>query len=70
MPKSRRRDCMGERKLMLKQKTMTVKGAKEELMIKADYTFLKAHYIFTSEHSLSIYDVPGHTARCLGYKDE
>lgn len=55
---------------MLKQKTMTVKGAKEELMIKADYTFLKAHYIFTSEHSLSIYDVPGHIARCLGYKDE
>lgn len=32
---------------------MTTKGAKEELMLKADYTF-------TSKHLLSIYDMLGH----------
>lgn len=55
-------DCVGEIKLILKQKTMTIKGSKEELKIKADtlYVFLKALEIFTSKHSLSVYDMLGH----------
>lgn len=47
-------DGVGERKLILKQKTMTVKGSEQELMMKAEtlYKFLKALDIFTSKHSL------------------